>query len=454
MSETPEETIPAAAPAARRSRARSAGFYVLLVVAALLLLLSVFAVWVDRVALNTEVFADTSSELIEDSEIRAAVAQRAVDELYANVDVETAIKARLPDDVKQLAGPTAAGVRQAAPEILDRALEQPSLQRLWTATVARSHQTLVRVLEGDGDVVTTEGGVVVLDLRDLVLESADRLGIRSQVDQRLPADAGRIEVLRSDELDTAQDAFQLLKALAWFLPVLTLLAFAGAVWVAPDRRRALRGVGIAVVIVGVLGLLAANLTGNYVVESLVKERDTRPAASNAWDILTDLMRSSFRWLIVVGIVFIVAWWLAGHSRSAIAARQTLAPALRGRWWAYGALAAVMLVLLVTGPVSDFARLFVLAILVVLGAVWIEYARAQTMREFPEAGTPPFVGDARTMVEGWWDARKARADAPAPAPPPVDVSAQLASLADLHARGALTDDEFAAAKARVLTGLPE
>jgi hypothetical protein len=421
---------------------------VLLVVAGLLLLLTSFAVWIDRVALNTSEFSNTATELIDDDEIRAAVAQRAVDELFANVDVEAVLEARLPDDVKSLAGPSAAALRQGAPEIVDRALEQPALQELWTRTVEQSHEALVRVLEGDGDVVSTEGGVVVLDLRDLVLESADRLGIRAQVDQRLPADAGRIEVLRSDELDTAQNVFQLLKTLAWVLPILTILAFVAAVWIAPDRRRVLRGVGITTVVVGVLGLLASHLTRNYVVESLVKQRDTRPAASNAWDILTELMRSSFRLMIVVGILFIVAWWLAGYGRTAIAFRQTLAPVLRGRWWAYGVLAVIGVILLLTGPVSDFARYLVVALLLVLGVVWIELTRRQALREFPDAGGAVILDDARTKVGGWWDARQARAEAPAAS---ADVSARLANLTSLHAQGALTDEEFAAAKARVLSG---
>ena len=51
-----------------------------------------------------------------------------------------------------------------------------------------------------------------------------------------------------------------------------------------SRRR------VAVLVVGALGLVAANLTGNYIVNSLVSERNTRPAANDAWDILTELMR--------------------------------------------------------------------------------------------------------------------------------------------------------------------
>ena len=437
----------AAAPAVRKSRGRSIGLYVVLVIAGLLLLLTCFALWVNRVALNTSQFADTSTQLIDDPEIRRAVAQRSVDELYANVDVEAAIEERLPKDVKPLAGPTAAALRQTAPTVVDRALEQPALQKLWTQAIEQSHKTLVQVLEGNGDVVSTQGGVVVLDLREIVLEAADRLGIRTQVQARLPADAGRIVILRSNELDTAQNVFQLLKTLAWVLPILTLLAFAGAVWLAPDRRRALLSVGVTIAIVGILGLLAARLTGNYVVDSLVKQHDVRPAANNAWDILTDLMRSSFRFLVVIGILFVIAAWLAGPARRAIASRRALAPALLQRTWAYVVLVAVVLLLLVTRPTLDFAALLTLVVLTCLGILWIELTRTQTAKEFPDAAGPAFLDDARTKVESWRDSRRTGAE-PA-ATPPGDVAARLANLADLHRSGALTDEEYAAAKARIL-----
>jgi hypothetical protein len=440
------EQTPATTAAPKRSRGRSIAVYVVLVLASLLLLLTAFAVWVNRVALNTTVFVDTSSALIQDDQIRRAVAERSVEELYASVDVEAAIEERLPEDVKSLAGPTAAGLRQAAPEVLDRALQQPALQRLWETTLERTHEQLVKVLERDGDVVSTEGGVVILDLREIVLEAADRLGIRAQVEDRLPADAGRIEVLRSDELDTAQNAFQLLKTLAWVLPLLTLVAFGGAAWLAHDRRWALRGIGISILVVGILGLVAAHLTGNYVVDSLVAERDTRPAASNAWDILTDQMRSSFRWMVAVGILFVVAAWLAGPARRAVAARRLLAPALRDRVWAYVGLAVFALILLLTGPVSDFARLLVVVTLVVLGVVWIELTRSQTLHEFPATGGPALLDETMARISTWREGRRAPAEAAAPA---GDVSARLSALADLHARGELTDEEYASAKARVL-----
>ena len=210
----------------------------------------------------------------------------------------------------------------------------------------------MQVLEGGGDRVSTEGGEVTLNLNAMIEEVADRIGIGDQVAGKIPADAGRIVILRSDQLDTAQSGFQLLKTLAWVLPLLTLAAFGLAVWLARERRRAVRGIGITLAIVGMIGLLAANLTRNYVVDSLVASQDDREAANNAWNILTDIMRGSFRLMVVVGILFVIAAWLAGPGRRALTVRGWLAPgAPESRRGRYVVLAIVTLFLLVISTVD-------------------------------------------------------------------------------------------------------
>ena len=83
---------PAAPAPARKSRGRSVAVFVLIVLAGLLLLISAFAIWVNRVALNTQVFTDTSTELIEDDAIRQAVSTRVVDELFESVDVQAELQ--------------------------------------------------------------------------------------------------------------------------------------------------------------------------------------------------------------------------------------------------------------------------------------------------------------------------------------------------------------------------
>jgi hypothetical protein len=188
----------------------------------------------------------------------------------------------------------------------------------------------------------------------------------------------------------------------------------------------------------------------------VARRDDREAAENAWNILTELMRGSFRLMVVVGLLFLLAAWLADPGRRALATRGWLAPGLQSRVWAYVALAVVGLVLLLTTEVADFARLLVVAVLLALGATWIEVMRRQTITEFPNAEPSTFLADTWSRLSTWWDGQKAARAPSAPPPTPsapvaTDVTARLASLADLHGKGELSDDEYAAAKTRVLAG---
>ena len=449
-------TTEAVAQEALRSqgRGRATAVWVVLVVAGLFLLLSSFAVWINRVALNTSVFTATSSSLLDNDQIRSSVANRAVDELFANVDVQSEVEGQLPADYKGLSGAATAGLREGSYRIVGRALERPVFHDLFRVAVRESHTTLVQVLEGGGDRVSTDEGEVVLDLRAIIIEAADRIGIGDQVVDRIPDDAGQIVVLRSDELDTAQNVFQLLKTLAWVLPLLTLAAFGLAVWLARDRRRAVRGIGAVLIVVGLVGIAAARLTKNYVIDALVARRDDREAAGDAWDILTELMRGSFRLLIVVGLLFLLAAWLAGPGRRALTARGWLAPGLQNRVWAYVVLAVVGLAMLLTATVLDFMRLLVVTAIVALGATWIELSRRQTLIEFPDAQGTAFFADTWDRVSGWWDEQRAAASAKTAAPavaPATDVATRLAALADLHTQGELTDEEYASAKARVLAG---
>ena len=109
----------------------------------------------------------------------------------------------------------------------------------------------------------------------------------------------------------------------------------------------------------------------------------------------------------------------------------------------------MLALLLTGRVDDFARLLGELVVIGLLAAWIEWMRRQTLSEFPEEPAPAVLGDARAQLSEWMQGRRA-ATAGGRVEASLDLTARLQQLADLHARGELTDDEYAAAKARVLS----
>jgi hypothetical protein len=75
-----------------------------------------------------------------------------------------------------------------------------------------------------------------------------------------------------------------------------------------------------------------------------------------------------------------------------------------------------------------------------------------------AGTATAVSGrvARRQNERWaqedqaaYDQQMAQQQAQAPQAPPADNTAELQNLAQLHSQGVLTDEEFAAAKAKLL-----
>src|SRR4051794_20597066 len=94
----------------------------LIVVATVTGFFAVFAVWAKRQLLETDTWTRTSSQLLEDEDIRVAVADFLVSSLYRNVDVERQLSGVLPRQARPLAGPAAGGLRQLAERVALTAL--------------------------------------------------------------------------------------------------------------------------------------------------------------------------------------------------------------------------------------------------------------------------------------------------------------------------------------------
>ena len=103
-----------AAPHGKLSRGRSIGIWSLIVLASVIGLITILTVWVNRQLLNNDQFRKASAQLIQDPQIRDAVSVYVVDQLYNNVDVSGQLEKQLPNNLKPLAGPVAAGLRQPA----------------------------------------------------------------------------------------------------------------------------------------------------------------------------------------------------------------------------------------------------------------------------------------------------------------------------------------------------
>jgi hypothetical protein len=453
------------------SRGRRRIVKVLVVFGSLLAFLSVFAIWTERQALNTDDWVDTSGRLIQNQTIREAVGDFLVDQLYENVDVEKELEEILPGETKDLAGPVSGGLRQVAGQGADQVLQSSAAQELWKSANRTTHEQLLAVLEEKEGTVSTEEGEVTLNLGGLVTNLADQVGIGASLAEKLPEDAGQITILRSDQLKTAQDVVVAVKGLALLLSLLTLLCFGLAIYLSSEGRWVtVLYCGVGLIAAGFASIVLREVAGGIVVGQLVEEESVRPAAEETWSIATSLMTSIATTVIVVGVLFGIAGWLASPTGSARSTRRFLAPVLEEHVaYAYALLAIVVGFYFISAPTQNLRTFLTTLAIAGLAAFGIHELRRQAAEEFPDANFADSFGRTKDRVVGAVrDAnigeRASKLRLPemrkpaAPEEATTEVTptsaedarlARLERLAKLHEQGVLTDEELAAEKARVL-----
>ncbi len=461
------------------SRARRRTVKGLVILGSVLAFLSVFAIWTERQALNTDDWVTTSGRLIQNETIRAALSDYLVDQLYENVDVEAELEDRLPKDVKELAGPAAGGLRQVAGDGAEKVLETATAQSLWEDANRSAHEQLIAVLEDKGDAVSTSEGNVSLNVGSLITNLADQVGIGQDLADKLPADAGQIEILRSDELKTAQNVAVAIKGLAIVLSLLTFISFGAAIYLSRDGRWVtVLYSGIGLIAAGFAVIVFREIAGGIVVDQLVVADSAKPAGEATWSIATSLMTSIATTVIVVGILFAVAGWLASPTKSAQATRRVFAPTLNHHAaYVYTGLAIVVCLYFLSSPTQGLRSFLTTLVVAGMAAFGIHELRKQTADEYPDASYDDVFGGARDKVVGavkdanigervGEQASKLRlpevrkpggedsGEAPTAVAPLSEEDARLERLerlAELRDKGILNDEEFAAEKSRLLGG---
>jgi hypothetical protein len=462
------------------SRGRRRTVKALIVLGSLLAFLSVFAIWIERQALNTDDWVHTSGRLLQNSTVRAAVGDYLVDQLYENVNVEKELEEILPGDTKDLAGPAAGGLRQVAGQGAEKVLESSTAQGLWEDANRTAHEQLLAVLEDKKEAVSTSEGDVSLNLGSLITNLAGQIGLAKSLAEKLPPDAGQIEILHSDELKTAQNIAVAIKGLALVLSILTFLVFGLAIYLSRGGRWVtVLFSGVGLIAAGFAVIVARHVAGGIVIDQLVKQESVKPAGEAAWSIGTSLMTSIATTVIVVGVLFAAAGWLASPSGAARSTRRVIAPALsKYAVWVYTGLGIIVCIYFLSSSIQGLRTFLTTLVIAGMAAFGIHELRKQTAEEFPDASFSDTFGGTRdkvvTAVKGANIGERAsklgesasklrlperRGDSEAPtteAPTaPLDSEearlARLERLGTLHEKGILTDEEFAAEKSRLLSG---
>jgi hypothetical protein len=449
--ETPDAPAVTAPEVKKPSRGRKILVNLIIGVATLLLIVGLFAIWANRLLFNPDNWANTSTQLLASPNIRSAVSNYAVDQVYANVNVPGLVKSALPTRLEPLADPAAGALRNVAVTGVQTALTRPRVQALWAQANRAADQTLIAVINGKKGTVSVNQGVVSLDLSTLVDNLASRLGLPPNLGQKLPAHFAQVTIFKSKQLKFVQDVGKFVQHLALALVIAVPLLYALAIFLAEGRRRrTLMNVGFAIIFGGVLVILLRRVAVNQIVTSLVNDVSLRPAAQDAASIATQLLHQAAAACLYVGVPLVAAAWFAGPARAATGGRRAIAAFLREHpLETYAITLGVMALIFIWDPIYSTGTPVGILVYTALALFGTFVLRRQTELEFPDARLGDTTARVRASVAKMRQKRQKPSGGSAATAPSETITDQLRGLSTLRDQGAITADEYETAKAQLL-----
>ena len=414
----------------RRRRIRRSVVGLLVALSCLLVVLSTTEVWAHRTLLNTGAFVGTVAPVFKNPAVTSAVAVRATDQLFTELNLQARLKDALPPKASFAAAPVANATKGFVAGQLANVMASPQFQAIWTATLTSMHQLLVAVLRGQHTAaVSTSGGYIVLNTVPLINQALGKVsGLASNLTGKpvtlpaitsadppqqavnklskalgvtLPSDFGQITLVKSSDLAQVQRGVKAFDRFTLVLPLVTIVLIALSLWLSVNRRRTVLQLAVGVSLL-------------MIVERRVTLHEQSTLASGAHNpqvaqiVLGDLLHGFFvltAWVLGVALVVLVIAVLGGPYRWAVALRsrvtRTWLSIAGGRggdhrgvagWMAShaaglqlaGAVAAGILLLIV--PVS-WVSFLIIGVLLAAYEVYLQRIKPAPPDEAPPASGP-------------------------------------------------------------------
>ena len=317
----------------------------LVAVSCLLVLLSTTVVWAHRTLLDTGTFVGTVGPVFQDPAVASAVAARATDELFTELNLQARLRDALPPKASFAAVPITSATQSYVAGELAKVLGSPQFQAIWTAALTATHRQLVAVLRGEKTpVLSTADGYIVVNTVPLINQALGKVsGLASDLAGKpvtlpaitsadppqqavtklsqalgvpLPASFGEITLVRSSDLATVRQGVKAFDGLTLILPLVTIVLIALCLWLSVNRRRTVLQ-------------LAAGVTLLMIIErrSVLHEQSVLAGAARnpqvASSVLGDLLHGFFvltAWVLAIALLIVVITILCGPYRWAVALR--------------------------------------------------------------------------------------------------------------------------------------
>jgi hypothetical protein len=327
---------------------------VVLAIAAVVGAVAIAAVWANDQLLDTGSWVSTSDRMLDSQEVRSRVSAFLVEELVAETDGQLGAGGE-----GEVAGQVLSRLHREAPHLAAGIVATPRFRQVWQEANRIGHRALVRILDEEG---VERGGSrkVVIDLtpalKDLAnsIHGAERAGL-GNLGSYVEPGAARIEVLKADELDRAQDAVRAIRRFPVPAVIAILALFAFALLLGRENvPRTVGMVGLALALAGALALIARVLAGDRIVDSLLHRAADREAADAAWRIATSTVVDLGGGAIALGALLALFGFLLSDTGFASSFRESLGRLLAGplaRLWAAAFVVVSFIALLIWQPIA-------------------------------------------------------------------------------------------------------
>jgi hypothetical protein len=364
--------------ATRRGRLRRGGKVALLVLGCGLAALSVVAIWLRVTLLDTDRYVETVAPIAARPSVQDAVADKLETAINSRIDFSALARDVLPERADVMAPVIETGVQSFLSARITEFTRSQRFQDVWTEANRRAHTRLVALLEGgrSGRLVLDQD-TVYLDLSpavDRVKTALQERGLTRVAAAIPPSVDGRVQLVQSEALVSAQSAVRLLKAVAIVLPVLSLLCLAGAVFLSRSRRRGLLQAAVGVALAMLLLVAALGVARSAYLDALGSGALPRQAAADIFDTLAVFLRDGLRIVLFAAVILALVSYLFGLPLGAMWSRVVTDS--RRRWFALHRNALLLVVVGLGGmtlvvrdaPTGGDVLVVALAVLVLSGAI--------------------------------------------------------------------------------------
>ena len=307
---------------------------ILIVLGCILAPISVVGVWAHSEVSNTDRWVATVEPLIHDPNIQNALTDKITNAITQQLDLSGRINqaaaelnsrglTHISSLLTQFSSQIVSSVTGFIHNTVHSAITSQAMVNAWTTVNRIAHQSLVKVLSGQGGgAVSVVNGQIVLNIGPLVEAAKQALVQRGfNLAAHIPTVNATVPLFEAKYLGKAQGLYRLLDKFSWVTPILVLLLLGGGVLVARGRRRALIWTGLGLALSMLILAIGVEIGRGIYLGSVPPSILPAAAAAAAYDAFDHFIKVSLRVVLLVGLVVAIGAFLTGPSRAAIGTRE-------------------------------------------------------------------------------------------------------------------------------------